>query len=285
MGVATGDRRGQRIDAVSATVVDELRLTDDQLRVLALRVGANDLPAVLNMQSRHATIDGREAAYDRAARELVSRKLIVGDVVHPDLVPLLQALARPDREVAMRLVTPEGTARTSVVRRDTLCALARRIRDEVTVRILGHCIELSGVIAALRGELPAARPADVDPVAAPLTEMTACLSGTHDAVQLGDRIRALGADPRVAMRLGVALGSRQAFAEIVYCALADTEGRIRRGPASVGVFYTKRGRIIGAPSASPARQLWTTLKAGTEHAFGQAITQLVELADQRWGDR
>lgn len=270
---------------MSAALVDELNLTGDELRVLAFRVGADDLLAALNMQPRHPTIDERESAFDRAARELLSRNLIVGDLVHPDLVPVLQALARPDREVAMRLVTPEGTARVSVVRRDTLCVLARRIGQNVTVRILGHCTELSDVIAALLTELPAGRPAEVDPVAAPLLEMTACLSGTHDPMQLADSIRALGADSRAAMRLGVALASRQAFAEIVYRALADAEGRIHRGPAAVGVFYTKRGRIIGAPSASPTGQLWATLKAGTEHAFGQAITQLVELADERWGDR
>lgn len=270
---------------MSAAVVQELSLTGDQLRVLASHVGAGDLPTVLDMQSRHATVDEREAAFGRAARELMSRNLIAGDVAHPDLVPVLQALARPDREVAMRLVTPEGTARTSVVRRGTLCVLARRVRDDVAVRILGHCNELSDVIAALLSELPPARPADVDAVAAPLLDMTARLPGTHDAMQLADGIRALGADPRAAMRLGVALASRQAFAEIVYCALADEDGRIRRAPAAVGVFYTKRGRILGAPSASPSGQLWTTLKAGSDHAFGQAITQLVELADERWGDR
>lgn len=285
MGVPTGDRRGQGIDAVSAAVAEEFRLTVDELRVLAVSVGADDLPAVLDMQSRHATIDGREAAFDRAARELLSRNLFVGDVVHPDLVPVLQALARPDREVAMRLVTPQGTARIIVARRDTLCVSARRVGEDISVRILGHCNELSDVIAALSRELPSATPADVDPVTAPLLEMTACLSDTHDPMRLADRIRALGAEPRTAMRLGVALGSRQAFAEIVYCALAEDEGRIRRGPAAVGVFYTKRGRIIGAPSASPTGQLWTTLKAGTERALGQAITQLVELADERWGDR
>jgi hypothetical protein len=285
MGVPTGDRRGQGIDAVSAAVAEELRLTVDELRVLSLRVGADDLPAVLDMQSRHATIDGREAAFDQAARELLSRNLFVGDVVHPDLVPVLQALARPDREVAMRLVTPQGTARIIVARRDTLCVSARRVGEDISLRILGHCNELSDVIAALSRELPSATPADVDPVTAPLLEMTACLSGTHDAMELADRIRTLGAEPRTAMRLGVALGSRQAFAEIVYRALAKDEGRIRRGPAAVGVLYTKRGRIIGAPSASPTGQLWTTLKAGTERALGQAITQLVELADERWGDR
>jgi hypothetical protein len=86
------------------------------------------------------------------------------------------------------------------------------------------------------------------------------------------------------MLLGTALGSRQAFAEIVYYSLVGGEDRVSRGAAAVGVFYTKRGRIVAAPSASPAGQVWTTLKAGSDHAFGQAIGQLVELSGQGWGD-
>jgi hypothetical protein len=84
------------------------------------------------------------------------------------------------------------------------------------------------------------------------------------------------------MLLGSALASRQAFAEIVYYSLDGGEGRISRHPAAVGVFYTKRGRIVSAPSASPAGQLWTTLKAGSDHAIKQAIGQLVELSTDRW---
>ena len=57
-----------------------------------------------------------------------------------------------------------------------------------------------------------------------------------------------------------------------------TRAGSRGCPAAVGVFYTKRGRIVGAPSASPSGQLWTTLKAGSDHAIKQAIGQLVELS-------
>ena len=112
--------------------------------------------------------------------------------------------------------------------------------------------------------------------------MSRNLIGTHDAAQLADRVRALGAEPRAAMVLGSALSSRMAFAEIVYYALDDDEGRISRRSVAVGVFYTKRGRIVGAPSASPSGQLWTTLKAGSDHAIRQAIGQLVELSAERW---
>jgi hypothetical protein len=120
------------------------------------------------------------------------------------------------------------------------------------------------------------------PVGAPLDAAAEALSGSHDAALLSDRIRALGAEARTAMLLGSALASRLAFAEIVYYALDGEADRISRCPAAVGVFYTKRGRIVGAPSASPNGQLWTTLKAGSDHAIKQAVGQLVELSTERW---
>jgi hypothetical protein len=267
---------------MTATLAPRLTFTDDQLRVVASRVGVNDLPIVLVSRPRHRTIDEREAAFDRAARELLSRNLIVDGSVHPELVPVLQTLQRPERELAMRVVTPDGTARITVARRGTLCVSARRTGDEIVLRIIGHGIELHEVAAALLAELPRAVPADIPTVGAPLGEMSDRLSDTHDAVDLADRIRALGAEPHSAMLLGAALSSRQAFVEVVYYTLADTVDRISRGPAAVALFYTKRGRIVAAPSASPTGEVWTTLKAGSDHAFGQAIVQLVGLADEGW---
>ncbi|WAJ46363.1 ESX secretion-associated protein EspG [Mycobacterium sp. Aquia_216] len=269
---------------MSTALSHQVTLTDDELRVVAPRAGVHDLPTVLASRPRYETIADREAVYERAARDLFARNLIVGDTVHPELVSVLQALHRPDRELAMRMVTPDGIARISLVRRGTLCVLVRRIADEILLRTVGHGIELRDVASALLAELPQARPADVHPVAAPLQELVESLTGTHDPMELADRIRALGAEPHAAMLLGAALSSRQAFGEIVYHALADAEDRISRGPAAVGVFYTKRGRIIGVPSASPTGQLWSTLKAGSDHALGQAISQLVELADENWSN-
>jgi hypothetical protein len=265
---------------VTATLSPPLTLTADELQAMGLRVGITDLPTVLDLRLRYPTIEARDAALDRATRTLVSRNLITDGTVNADLVPTLQ---RPDREFAMRFVTPDGTARISVVRQGSTCMFARRVGDDVTLQVLGYGIDVPAVASALLAELPRAKAADIAPVGAPLHEMSERLSGTHDSVALADQVRAAGADPQAAMLLGSALGSRQAFAEIVYYALADDEGRISRAPAAVAVLYTKRGRIIAAPSMSPAGQLWTTLKSGTDQAFGQAIGQLAELCDHRWG--
>jgi hypothetical protein len=283
VGGAAGHRRGQGIDTVTAALSHQVTLTECELQTLAFRLGIHDLPVVLAVRPRHATVDSRDAATNRATQELVSRNLIVDDQVHPDLVSVLQALQRPDRELAMRLVTPDGTARVSAVRRGSRGVLARRIGDDISLRTVGESGELRDMAGALLAELPQAKPAEIHPVGAPLLEMSECLSGTHDSVGFADRIRALGAESKAAMLLGAALASRQAFAEIVHYALADDEGRISRSPAAVGVFYTKRGRIVGAPSASPSGQLWATLKAGSDHAVVDAIGQLVGLANDEWG--
>ena len=132
--------------------------------------------------------------------------------------------------------------------------------------------------------MPTSPAADVIPFGAPLDALGEALSDSHDATRLSDRIRALGAEPRTALLLGSALATRQAFAEIVYYALVPEADRVLRSTAAVGVFYTKRGRIVGAPSASPRGQFWTTLKPGSDHAIKQAIGQLVELSTERWED-
>jgi hypothetical protein len=267
---------------VTATLTPHFVLTDDELQVIASRIGVQALPVVLGLRPRHGTETALLAAVDIATRSLSKRGLIRDGEVAPELVPLLRALQRPDRELSMRLVTPEGTARVTVVRKGVQCISARRVGNEITVDVIEGLPTRSVAAGSLLRVLPASSAADVSPVGAPLDAASQALSDTHDAVLLSDRIRALGAEPRAAMLLGSALAARQAFAEIVYHTLDVDEGRISRCPSAVGVFYTKRGRIVGAPSASPSGQLWTTLKAGSDHAIKQAIGQLVELSGERW---
>jgi hypothetical protein len=271
---------------VTAALTPRFVVTDDEMHVLAARLGVQALPVVLDVRPRHSTETALRDAFAHATRTLIERGLILGGEVTAGLAPLVQSLQRPDRELAMRLVTPDGLARVAVVRSGAQCISVRRVGREITLDGLEDAVgaSLSTAARALLRQLPTATPADISPVGAPLEEASHALSGTHDATVLSDRIRALGAEPRTAMTLGSALAARLAFAEIVYFALDDDAGRISRSPSAVGVFYTKRGRIVGAPSASPSGQLWTTLKAGSDHAIKQAIGQLVELSSYRWED-
>ena len=267
---------------MTAAVISHLTLCVDELLVIGARVGIEEFTAVLGLRARHGTVEALTDAFDRATAGLVFRGLIRDGVVAPDLVPLLQALRRPHRELAMRLVTPEGIARVSLVRQGALGVLARRVNEEIVLRVIDGSPELAPVTRMLIGELPRAEAAQISPVGAPLETVSRKLMGTHDAAELADRVRALGAEPRAAMVLGSALATRVAFAEIVYNALASDDDRISRRPVAVGIFYTKRGRIVGAPSASPSGQLWSTLKPGSDHAISQAIRQLVELSPEAW---
>jgi hypothetical protein len=184
----------------------------------------------------------------------------------------------------MRVVTPDGIARVSMVRRGPLGVLARRVGNEFVLRTVGDAAERRAATQALLADLPRTEPARIEPVGAPLQAMTECLDEFDDGVRLADRIRALGAGPRSAMLLGSALASRIAFAEIVYQPLARDQDRISRCPGAVAVFYTKRGRIVAAPSASPTGELWITLKSGSNHMISQAISQLIDLSSERWED-
>jgi hypothetical protein len=267
---------------VTATLTPHFAVTDDEMQVIASRLGIDALPVVLGLRPRYGSETDMTKAVDHATRTLAERGLIRDGEVAPELVPLMRALQRPGRELAMRLVTPDGTARVAVVRQGARCISARRVGNALVVEAVEGQATQDQAARALIRHLPASPAAEIDPVGAPLDAASDALSGTHDAALLSDRIRALGADPRTAMLLGSALSSRQAFAEIVYYTLDADADLISRCPAAVGVFYTKRGRIVGAPSASPSGQLWTTLKAGSDHAIKQAISQLVELSTERW---
>ncbi|MCT7659706.1 ESX secretion-associated protein EspG [Mycobacterium deserti] len=267
---------------MTTSLTERFVVTDDEMMVIASRVGVQALPLVLNLRPRHGTETALLDATDHATRALTDRGLIRDGEVVSELAPLLQALQRPDRELAMRLVTPDGAARLTVIRRGVQCVSVRRVGNEIVIEAVLGDPNLSAAARAVLRQLPTASPAAIEPVGAPLENVAQALSDTHDAAQLSDRIRALGADARAAMVLGSALASRLAFAEIVYYSLDVDADLIARCPAAVGVFYTKRGRIVAAPSASPSGQRWTTLKPGSDHAVKQAIGQLVELSANRW---
>ncbi|SEH82276.1 EspG family protein [Mycolicibacterium rutilum] len=260
-------------------------VSDDELQVAAARIGVQSWPVVLDVRPRHSTESELLAASDVATHNLTERGLIEHGELAAELGSVLTALQRPPRELAMRLVTPDGIARVAVVRAGTRVVTACRVGTETTLEDLGAApgpASTGVAVRALLRHLPAAVAAEIPPVGAPLDAFSEALSGTHDATELSDRIRALGAEPRAAMLLGSALASRQAFAEVVSYALDPEDDRITRSSAALGVFYTKRGRIVAAPSASPSNQLWTTFKPGSDHAIAQGVDQLIGLAGDRW---
>lgn len=268
---------------MTATLAQRFVLTADETLVVASRVGVQSLPVVLDLRPQHHTATAQAVAADRVTESLTARGLITAGAVAPGLTELLMALQRPERELAMRLVTPDGVARIAVLRKGAQCISARRIGQEVVLELADPPADLPRAVRLLSAHLPSAPAADVPAVGAPLEAFGEALTGSHDATVLADRIRSLGAEVRTAMFLGSALASRQAFAEIVYYALDPEEERVLRSPTAVAVFYTKRGRLVAGSSASPSGELWTTLKPGSDHAIRQAVDQLIELSGNRWG--
>ncbi|MCP9271546.1 ESX secretion-associated protein EspG [Mycolicibacterium arenosum] len=266
---------------MSATADLEYALSDTEVRAIADAAGVQSLPTVLTVAPRPGSTPSSSAALDATAARLSARGLIAGGLVNDDLCDVLMTLQRPDRELAMRLVTPDGIARLSVVRRGGRGVMARRVGDRYLLRPLSEA-GLRSATRVILGELPAAEAAAIDAVGAPLDVMAESLGDTHDGRLIADRLCALGAESRAAMLIGSALAARRAFAEIVYFALAAERDRVERGPAAVAVLYTKRGRILASPSASPSGQFWTTLKPGTDHAIAAAVGQLVGLSDEGW---
>src|SRR4051794_40362363 len=116
------------------TAQERFSLSDDELQVAAARSAIEDFPTVLSVRPRHGATADLDAASDVAARSLVARGLIADGSITDDLASLLWALCRPHRELAMRLVTPDGIARVSMVRRGSLGVLARRVGEEFMLR-------------------------------------------------------------------------------------------------------------------------------------------------------
>src|SRR5262249_31470162 len=137
MGRAAGYRHRQGVEGMTAARLSQVFLTADELIVAANRRAMYDFPTVLAVRSRPATVDLRAGAHGRAERDLMSRGLLVDGGVNQELAAMLAALHRPDRELAMRLVTPDGTARISVARRGEHAVLARRVGDDIALRFVG----------------------------------------------------------------------------------------------------------------------------------------------------
>jgi hypothetical protein len=194
---------------MSTALISQFSLTDDELQVVASRVGVGDFPTVLAVRPRHGRTDALNAAFDRSTRALRARGLITEGLVAPDLAALVRALHRPERELAARIVTPDGITRVSMVRQGSMGVLARRVGNEFILRV--HGAGLAAATQALLAELPRMQPAPIDPVGAPLDDMTECLDEGGQGPRLVDRIYALGTERATlghAARLGAIVAPR-----------------------------------------------------------------------------
>ncbi|MFC8527928.1 ESX secretion-associated protein EspG [Nocardia sp. NPDC057227] len=257
-------------------------LTNDGLLAVAHRLGVQTMPLVLAVGPEQDSYADWRIAQEAAVAELTGAGLIddTGEV-DAELATALFVLAQPDRQLAARTVTPDGTRRSCLARRGEEHAVAVRDGERYEVRSLWLDGSNSAAGAPLLAALDASTPADVPAFSAPADELADRLDAAVTVSDYIDAFYASGAPERDATRLGSALARTRACTEIV--ALAHEDGRTARAPGAVAVYDTDRGRVVAAPSLAPDRRLWTTVTTGSDHRVAHAIATLIEgLPDGRW---
>ncbi|WP_067646754.1 ESX secretion-associated protein EspG [Nocardia harenae] len=257
-------------------------LTNDGLLAVAHRLGVQTMPLVLAVGPEQDSYAEWRLAQEAAVAELTGAGLIdeAGEV-DGELAAALFVLAQPDRQLAARTVTADGTRRGCLVRRGEQHALAVRDGARYQVRPIWLDGSNSAAAAPLLTTLDALTPADVPAFSAPADELADRLDAAATVSDYTDAFYASGAPERDATRLGSALARTHACTEIV--ALAHEDGRTARAPGAVAVYDTDRGRIVAAPSLAPDGRLWTTVTSGSDHRVAHAIGALLEgLPGGRW---
>ncbi|MEU0540304.1 ESX secretion-associated protein EspG [Nocardia sp. NPDC005978] len=259
-----------------------ITLSNDGVMALAAELGVQTLPLVLAVGPQQTTHAEWNAAQERARAEIRAARLVDahGDVT-ADAAESLFVLAQPDRELAARIVTPDGLVRLCVARRGEAHAVAVRRDDRFTIQPLwtdGSGSSLARPILELLGSCPPAEVVNFSATAAELAERFDAAAAAADYTNV---FYALGMNETDATAYGLALGSCHAHAEVV--AYAYTDGVTERSPGAAVVYDTARGRIASALGVAPDQQLWSTLTPGTDHRIAQAITTLIEsLPGRRW---
>ncbi|WP_330179062.1 ESX secretion-associated protein EspG [Nocardia sp. NBC_01503] len=256
-------------------------LTSDAVLAVADALGVQTLPAVLALrprQTEHARLLAARAAVlpDLRERGLLDHD---GNVLDDDLTTALFALARPERQLVLR-IRREGTVhRLCLVRRGLDHAVAIRVGEELDVRTVWGDEDPAVLARPLLTALGSCPPADI-PV---LTAATAELRRRFDDGETGHTSVAyhLGMSEADAVTLGSALRQWNSLAELVCYSYRD--GRAARSPATAAVYDTAVGRIIGGGSVAADGRAWTTLAPGSDRRFAHVIAAQIEsLREGRW---
>jgi hypothetical protein len=267
---------------MSAPTLDlEYELTVDEVLTLAGWLGVDTLPDALALWPTQPTVAELDRTHDRCAQALAERELIVDGEVDGDLAHVITTLRRPERELAIRLVTAEGLLRATIIRVGRVHVTATRRGDVVRLRAFEADAVERVVDEAVR-LLPKATELQCDSLSVPAGEVSERLAGLTGATAIADELHALGADQRSALVLGAALADYRTAAEIRVASLDADSDRSHLTQGAVAVFYSARGSVLSAPSTSPDGQLWCSIKGGSNHRISQAIAQLLSLLPEGW---
>ncbi|MFI6870173.1 ESX secretion-associated protein EspG [Nocardia sp. NPDC050406] len=257
-------------------------LTNDGLLTLAGQLGVQTLPLVLSVGPQQNSHHELALAQERARADLVANRVLdsYGDV-EPETAAALFVLAQPDRELAMRLFTPEGQVRVCVARRGESHVQAVRRGDSLDVRTLWSDGSVDSLARPFLDALGRATAAEVVNFSALASDLRERFDAATTSDQFASAVHSFGVEETDAVEYGLALASCHAYAEVVAYAYAD--GVTDRSPGAVVVYDTARGRIVAAPGVASDQQIWSTLTPGTDHRVAQAISALIDrLPGGRW---
>ncbi|MFC9993674.1 ESX secretion-associated protein EspG [Nocardia sp. NPDC127526] len=257
-------------------------LTNDSVIALATQLGVQTLPLVLSVGPQQDSHHEWQQAQERARAELQAARILDahGDA-DPDTAAALFALAQPDRELAARIFTGEGTVRVCIARRGEENVVATRRGDNLDIRTIWADGKGDSLARPILEALGHCAPAEVASFSALSSDLAERLDSATTSEDYASAVYSLGVADNDAPAYGLALSSTHAYAEVV--AYTYTDGVTDRSPGAVAVYDTARGRIVAAPAIAPDQQLWSTMTPGTDHRIAQAISALIEsLPGGRW---
>ncbi|MFI5779336.1 ESX secretion-associated protein EspG [Nocardia sp. NPDC051570] len=256
-------------------------LTTDAVLAVADALGVQTLPAVLALRPRHIEYTGLAAARAAAWPDLRDRGVFDhdGNVLDDDLATALFALARPDRQLVLRIRRGGTLHRVCLARRGLDHALAVRVGEELRVHTVWGDEDPEVLARPLLAALGSCPPADIPAFTAPTAELRQRFD--HPETSHASAAYQLGMPEADAITLGSALRQWHSLAELV--CYSHREGRAVRSPATAAVYDTAVGRIIGGGSIAPDGQAWTTLAPGSDRRLAHAIAAQIEsLPEGRW---
>ncbi|MDG3010012.1 ESX secretion-associated protein EspG [Rhodococcus sp. D2-41] len=249
-------------------------LSPDAVDFCMFLLGIDVLPVVLGTMSTHddSSALARARLEQRAAFE--GAGLLDGDDLAPKLVDLFSVLARPTRELAMRLYTPTDVLRLCLVTdASQRHVLAMRGPESIVLQDASVTDSPQTVAAPVLAALGRQAAAQFDRVNAPTQTLVDALEAGRETGDYESALRRAGATEDDAAALGAALGSMSTYAEIV--AIAHGDAKTTQAPGAVVVYNTAKGRVVASPSLAADGALWSTFTPGTDHRIVQAVASLL----------
>ena len=223
-------------------------LTSDGLLTVAASLGVQTFPAVLALRPAHTDHDELAAARAATVTTLCERGVLddSGDVLDDELTAALFTLARPDRELVMRIHRDDSLIRVCLARRDLDHALAVRTGDDLDVHTAWGDEDPEALARTLLTVLGQCPPADLPALRVPTDELQERFDA--DNADYADAAYRLGMPESDAVALGLALRQCHSVAELV--CYSHRDGRPVRAPASTAIYDTPAGRIIASGSVA-----------------------------------